>query len=87
MEARTYWNTYVDQHGGAPRIAERLGIPYSTIASICNGSRGIGHDLAERMVAADPLLDKSRLVWVRPVKREAAANDSEQTLVERNIDS
>jgi plasmid maintenance system antidote protein VapI len=72
MDARDYWNHYVEQHGGAVAVASRLGLPYSTVAGICNGSRGIGHDIAERMAAADPLLDAGRLVWVRATKAAPA---------------
>lgn len=72
MDARDYWNHYVEQQGGPVAVAARLTIPYSTIAGICNGSRGIGHGLAERMAAADPLLDAGRLVWVRATKVDPA---------------
>lgn len=70
MNARDYWNTYVENAGGAVQVSTKLDIPYSTIAGICNGSRGIGHKLAERMAAADPMLDAGRLVWVRATKRD-----------------
>lgn len=78
MDARDYWNHYVEEQGGAPAVAKRLQIPYSTIAGICNGSRGIGHSLAERMAAADPLLDAKRLVWVRaiPARRTTVLKDA-----------
>lgn len=76
MDARDYWNTYVEQQGGATAVSAKLGIPYSTIAGICNGSRGIGHDLALRMVAKDPLLDASKLVWVRALKPSAPIKDA-----------
>lgn len=70
MDARQYWKHYIEQQGGAPAAAKRLSIPYSTIAGICNGSRGIGHALAERMAAADPMLDAKRLIWVRAKKAD-----------------
>lgn len=75
-DPRAYWQTYVDRNDGPAGVAKKLGIPYQTIASVCNGSRGIGHDLADRMAKADKSLDKSVLVWVRPVakpKRKRAA--------------
>lgn len=74
MDARALWNSYVDKHGGPTAVAAHLGIPYSTIAGICNGSRGIGRALAERMAAADAELDARALVWVRRVepKKQAA---------------
>lgn len=73
MDARTYWNHYVEQNDGPVGVHKKLRIPYSTIAGICNGSRGIGHDLAQRMVKADPLLDLSKLIWVRASKSKEAA--------------
>lgn len=74
MDARKYWDTYVSQHDGPVGVSARLSIPYSTIAGICNGSRGIGRGLAARMAKADPLLDANKLVWVRALRapREAA---------------
>ena len=74
MDARTYWQHYVDQNDGPVSVAKRLGIPYSTIAGICNGSRGIGHNLAQRMAQADPLLDASKLIWVRSSKPKPDTN-------------
>jgi hypothetical protein len=70
MDAREYWDDYVKRAGGLLAVSERLGIPYSTIACICNGSRGIGHRLAQRMVASDPGLDVDKLIWVRPNRVE-----------------
>ena len=49
MDARTYFLTYVERVGGRKAAAEKLGLPYVTIASVCNGHRGIGKRLAERM--------------------------------------
>jgi hypothetical protein len=72
MTPRTYWQNYVDSHGGPTGVAERLGIPYTTIASITNGWRGIGRKLALRMVAADPSLDPAVLAFVAATK---PAND------------
>lgn len=69
MDARTYWNHYVEQKSGVAGTASHLGLPYSTIAGICNGSRGIGRRLAQRMAAADPILDKDMLVWVTAQKK------------------
>lgn len=68
MTPRTYWQNYVKQHGGPVGTAERLDIPYPTIASICNGRRGIGHRLAARMAEADSSLDAATLVWVRALR-------------------
>lgn len=72
MTPREYWTHYVDRHGGPAKVAERLSIPYPTIASVSNGSRGIGRRLADRMVAADPLLDRDQLVWVTAERDKAA---------------
>jgi hypothetical protein len=63
-DPRAYWATYVEQNGGAVRVAARLAIPYSTVAAVCNGSRGIGRRLAVRMAKADPMLDPGRLALV-----------------------
>ena len=68
MTPRDYLNEYIGRHGSIGAAAEHLGIAYSTLAGICNGSRGVGRKLAQRMTAADPLLDANRLVWIRPTK-------------------
>jgi plasmid maintenance system antidote protein VapI len=72
MEPRTYFDNYVAKHGAMAAVAERLGVPYPTLAAVCNGQRGIGHKLAQRMAEADPSLDASVLVWVRPLRDVAA---------------
>lgn len=71
MNARDYWDTYVEKQGGPAALSDKSGLPYSTIAGVCNGSRGIGRDLAEKLVAFDPLLDAGKLLWVRAYKRPA----------------
>lgn len=71
MDARNYWMEYVSRCGGIKATAEKLGSPYQTIASITNGHRGIGRLLAQRFADADPMLDATRLIWVR-ASREAA---------------
>ena len=71
MDARTYWQDYVDRSGGLQAVAEKLDTPYSTIAGVTNGSRGIGRELARRMAAADPTLDENVLIWVEPVRVSA----------------
>lgn len=73
MDARTYWNAYVERLGGPKKVSDHLNIPYSTIAGVCNGSRGIGRDLAAKMAAADPALDASKLLWVRSIPKAKAA--------------
>lgn len=73
MDARAYWNSYVERNDGPTAVAARLGIPYPTIAAVCNGSRGIGRSLASRMAKADPMLDSRVLVWVEAVPKEKAA--------------
>jgi plasmid maintenance system antidote protein VapI len=71
MTPREYFTTYIERNGGPAKVAEALDIPYSTIAGVCNGSRGIGKKLAARMKSADPLLDEGQLVWVEPVEKVA----------------
>lgn len=68
MDARAYWSEYVRRHDGIAATAAHLDLPYSTVAGICNGSRGIGRSLAQRMAAKDALLDAKVLVWVRPIR-------------------
>jgi plasmid maintenance system antidote protein VapI len=72
MTPREYLNEYVDRNGGAPKVASKLRIPYSTLAAIINGQRGISAQMADRMHAADPLIDRNQIVWVRSTKAEAA---------------
>jgi plasmid maintenance system antidote protein VapI len=67
MDPRTYFENYVAKHKTLAEVAARLGIPYSTLFAVCKGQRGIGHKLAKRMAKADPTLDASVLVWVRPI--------------------
>lgn len=71
MDARTYWDTYVERQGGPAAVSRRTGIPYQTIASVCNGNRGIGRALARRLKQADPLLDENVLVWIQAEKKRA----------------
>lgn len=73
---RAYWDAYVSENGGAKGVSDKLRIPYSTIAGICNGNRGIGRGLAARMATADPLLDASRLIWVTPTKGDSSAPEA-----------
>jgi hypothetical protein len=64
MTPREYWSAYVERIGSAAGVADRLDIPYPTIAAVTNGSRGVSRKLADRMVKADPSLDASVLVWI-----------------------
>ena len=75
MTPREYLAEYVERHGGAPKVAQRLGIPYSTLAAICNGYRGISPQMADKMHKADPMIDRNQIVWVRaerPDQQKAA---------------
>ena len=68
MTSREYLKTYIDRHGGVVASAKRLGMAYSSLASIVNGHRGISPRMARRMTEADPMLEANRLVWIRPTK-------------------
>lgn len=68
MTPRDYWQSYVDRNGGLPAVADKLCIPYPTLYAVGMGRRGIGHRLADRMVKADPSLDATVLIWVRPLQ-------------------
>ncbi|NLA68294.1 MAG: helix-turn-helix transcriptional regulator [Gammaproteobacteria bacterium] len=72
VSPRDYWAKYVADNGGPAAVAAALNIPYSTIAGVCNGSRGIGRRLAQRMADADPSLDREVLVWVMQEEKNAA---------------
>jgi hypothetical protein len=69
INPRARWDAYVARKGGVKAVSEALGIPYPTIACITNGSRGIGHRLANRMASrSNGELDAEWLVWVRPIR-------------------
>lgn len=87
MNARAYWNQYVELNGGPVGVAEKLRIPYSTIAGICNGSRGIGRATAKRMATADPTLDPAKLVWVTAEDRPPGAGGTVLPVVEPDPDA
>lgn len=72
MTPREYLAEYVERNDGAPATAKRLGIPYSTLAAILNGYRGISPQMADKMHKADPMIDRNQIVWVRATKAEAA---------------
>lgn len=83
-DGREYLRAYISRFSNLVAVASHLGIPYPTFASVCNGTRGIGHDLALRMAAADPSLDASILVWVRPLKAgEQAVCEADSSLAHR----
>lgn len=68
MNPRTYWNAYVERVGGLPKLSCESGIPYSTLAGINNGFRGVGRELAQRLVNFDPLLDKGILLQIQAIR-------------------
>ena len=72
MTERDYLTRYITNHGGIPATAKRLGMPYSSLAAIANGYRGISPRQAKKMAAADPMLEANRLIWIRATKAEAA---------------
>lgn len=71
MTPREYLSEYVGRNGGAPKCAQHLGIAYSTLAAILNGYRGISAQMADRMHAADPMIDRNQIVWVRATREES----------------
>lgn len=73
MEPRTYWNTYVERVGGLPKLAAESGIPYSTLAGINNGHRGVGRELAQRLCDHDPMLDKGLLLQIEASRADGEA--------------
>lgn len=73
LSPRDYWDAYVERCGGLPALAEASGIGYSTLAGVSNGFRGIGRDLANRLVDFDPLLDKGVLLQIEPTRGTDAA--------------
>lgn len=66
--SRTYWDRYVKSKGGVAGVVAKTKLPYSTIAGITNGHRGIGRDTAERLAKADRSLDIGKLLRVTPTK-------------------
>jgi len=67
MDPRKHLRDYVEELGGRPAAADALGIPYSTMAAICNGTRGVGKELAQRMAdASGGRLRAELLIWIEP---------------------
>ena len=76
MNPRDYLSAYITQNEGLAATAAKLGMPYSTLAAINNGTRGISPKTARKMAAADPLLDANRLVWIRPIHKGASESEA-----------
>lgn len=74
MDPREPLIAFINTFEGRPQAAEKLGIPYSTLAAICNGTRGVGKDLAQRLEErSGGALKAEQLIWIRPITdREAA---------------
>lgn len=69
MDPRSPLLQYIDACGGKPQAAKVLDLPYSTLAAICNGTRGVGKDLARRLEeASGGQLNAQQLVWIRPAR-------------------
>ena len=78
MNPRDHLNEYVKLCGGRPAAAERLGIPYPTLCSICNGYRGVSPATAEKMEKRSKgMLDRQKLVWIRATKKEGSSANQE----------
>jgi hypothetical protein len=72
VDARKHWDRFVAKNGGIVGTADLLKMPYSTIASICNGTRGIGHEMARNLEKrSDGVLNPILLVWMRQRKKKA----------------
>ena len=73
MSGRDDLAAFVDRCGGAPQAAKRLGIPYPTLASVLNGSRGVGKNLAARIESGSKgKLKASKLIWIRAEQARVA---------------
>lgn len=72
MDPREQLFAYIETCGGRPSAAEKLGIPYVLFSHICNGTRGVSKNIAERMEdRSGGLLQASRMVFIRPTKNAA----------------
>lgn len=73
MSERQYLLDYVNKIGSRPKAADKLGIGYSTFASICNGTRGIGKATAQRMETnSGGKLKADKLIWIQADRAKAA---------------
>ena len=71
MDEREYLRSYLETLGTVPKAAERLGIPYPTLAGVLSGYKGVGRNLAERLEAAsNHYLDANRLIWIRATRTQ-----------------
>ena len=73
-KARDYFLRYVERKGGVNALSVDSGIPYPTLACVCNGNRGIGRHLANSLVKYDAKLDMGKLLQVtalQPVRPES----------------
>jgi hypothetical protein len=71
MDEREYLRAYLSTLGSVPQAAEKLGIPYPTLAGVLSGYKGVGRNLAERLqLASNNFLDANRLVWIRPTRKQ-----------------
>lgn len=66
-DPRDYFVGAVTNRGGPAAASRYYGIPFTTIASICSGQKGVGPRTARRMVEVDPMLDEGKLMLVRAV--------------------
>lgn len=74
VNGREYISSYVDKNGGLRPTAKKLGIPYSSLAAIINGYRGIGKNMALRITKASRgELKPEHLIWIKQTKRQKTA--------------
>lgn len=74
MDPRVHLQAYITKHGGIPKAAKTLGVPYQTLRSVVKGWRGVSQDQAEAWsIASGGELVAEKLVWIRATLPEKNA--------------
>lgn len=72
MDPREQLRIYVQGIGGCPAASKKMGIPYSTLAAILNGTRGVGRNMACKLeISSAGRLAADRMIWIKPVQKAA----------------